>query len=84
MRARLRRLAGVFVAGLLAALPLAATVFIFAWGSRLVFSWLGPGSALGRGGIPVPGWAAVVMGVLLAATATARFRDRDPTGRPRD
>jgi uncharacterized membrane protein len=48
MRARLRRLAGVFVAGLLAALPLAATVFIFAWGSRLVFSWLGPGSALGR------------------------------------
>jgi uncharacterized membrane protein len=45
---RSRRLAGVFVAGLLAALPLAATAFVCVWTGRLIYGWLGPGSALGR------------------------------------
>ena len=50
---RPRRLAAVFVAGLLAALPLATTALVVAWGARLVYEWLGPGSLVGRalGGI---------------------------------
>jgi uncharacterized membrane protein len=48
MKPRYRRLATVFVAGLLAALPLATTVFIYVWGARLVTGWLGPGSLVGR------------------------------------
>ena len=38
----------MFVAGLLAALPLAATAAICIWVGRLVYGWLGPGSSLGR------------------------------------
>lgn len=38
----------VFVTGLLAALPLAATVAIFAWLVNLLLDWVGPGSAIGR------------------------------------
>jgi uncharacterized membrane protein len=37
----------IFVTGLLAALPLAATVLIFAWVGNLLIGWLGPGSAFG-------------------------------------
>ena len=37
----------IFLTGLLAALPLAATVFIFVWGARLLYAWLGPGSFFG-------------------------------------
>jgi uncharacterized membrane protein len=37
----------VFVTGLLAALPLAATVLVFAWAASLLFKWLGPDSAVG-------------------------------------
>jgi uncharacterized membrane protein len=48
MKPRTRRLATVFVAGLLAALPLATTAFIVGWGARLVYGWLGPGSPVGR------------------------------------
>lgn len=43
----LRHLLRIFVTGLLAALPLAATVLIFVWGARLLYSWLGPGSLVG-------------------------------------
>jgi uncharacterized membrane protein len=43
-----RRLVTVFVAGLLAALPLATTLFIFVWGARFVYERLGPLSPLGR------------------------------------
>jgi uncharacterized membrane protein len=42
-----RHLLSLFVTGLLAALPLAATVAIFWWAASLVVRWLGPGSALG-------------------------------------
>jgi uncharacterized membrane protein len=37
----------VFVTGVLAALPLAATVLVFAWAASLLFRWLGPDSAVG-------------------------------------
>jgi uncharacterized membrane protein len=37
----------VFVTGLLAALPLAATAAIFVWAASLLFRWLGPDSAVG-------------------------------------
>ena len=36
-----------FVTGALAALPLAATVFVFWWAMSLLWRWLGPGSAVG-------------------------------------
>ncbi|KNZ32335.1 MAG: hypothetical protein AD742_11080 [Methylibium sp. NZG] len=37
----------IFITGLLAALPLAATVLVFAWAASLLFRWLGPDSAVG-------------------------------------
>jgi uncharacterized membrane protein len=48
MRTRLRRFARTLAAGLVAALPLAATIFVFAWALRFVLGWLGPESAIGR------------------------------------
>jgi len=36
-----------FVTGALAALPVAATVFVFWWAVSLLWRWLGPGSAVG-------------------------------------
>lgn len=47
MRAPAAHLLRVFLAGLLAALPLAATVFVFWWGATTLVRWLGPGSAIG-------------------------------------
>lgn len=37
----------IFVTGLLAALPLAATVAVFWWAASLLLRWLGPDSAIG-------------------------------------
>lgn len=42
-----RHLLNVFVTGLLAALPLAATILIFVWGARLVVEYVGPQSFMG-------------------------------------
>lgn len=42
-----KRLVQIFVTGALAALPLAATILIFVWGARLVYSYLGPQSLVG-------------------------------------
>jgi len=42
-----RRLLRTFIAGLLAALPLAATVAIFGWLLSVLLRWLGPSSAVG-------------------------------------
>lgn len=39
----------LFVTGLLAALPLAATVLVFWWALALLAQWMGPASALGQG-----------------------------------
>jgi len=38
----------IFITGLLAALPLAATILIFVWGARLLYGWVGPGSLVGN------------------------------------
>jgi len=42
-----RRLLRVFVTGLLAAMPLAATIAIFWWAAGLLLRWLGPDSFVG-------------------------------------
>jgi uncharacterized membrane protein len=47
MNRHARSLVRVFVTGLLAALPLAATIAIFAWAVDLLLGWVGPGSAVG-------------------------------------
>ena len=47
MKAAQRHLLKLFVTGLLAALPLAATVAVFWWVLSLLVKWLGPGSAVG-------------------------------------
>ncbi|MCO5101681.1 MAG: DUF502 domain-containing protein [Burkholderiaceae bacterium] len=71
----MRELPKIFVTGLLAALPLAATVLIVVWGARLVVGWVGPGSLIGNvlvsiglgvTGYVVVAWAIGVLAVLLA------------------
>lgn len=42
-----RHLINIFLTGLLAALPLAATILIFVWGARLVVEYVGPQSLVG-------------------------------------
>jgi uncharacterized membrane protein len=44
----LRQLANIFLTGLLAALPLAATVAVLVWAVRLIYGWLGPSSLFGQ------------------------------------
>lgn len=44
----MRRILQTFLTGLLAALPLAATLLIFVWGARVLYEWLGPSSLFGR------------------------------------
>jgi uncharacterized membrane protein len=75
MRATARRLLQTFVTGLLAALPLAATIAVFVWGAQVLYAWLGPGSligdllvsiGLGVGGTEVAGYA---IGVLIVMAA---------------
>lgn len=48
MKTTARHLLSTFLTGLLAALPLIATVAIFVWGARLLYAWLGPNSLVGR------------------------------------
>jgi uncharacterized membrane protein len=83
------RLLNVFVTGILAALPLAATILIFVWGARLVVAYVGPdsliggllmGIGLGITGSEVVGYAigvAVVMAAvfLLGLLVHTRLRD---------
>jgi uncharacterized membrane protein len=73
-----RHLLNVFVTGLLAALPLAATLLIFVWGARLVVEYVGPQSffggallriGLGITGSEVVGYAIGVLVVMLAIFA---------------
>lgn len=73
-----RHLLNVFVTGLLAALPLAATLLIFVWGARLVVEYVGPQSfiggallriGLGITGSEVVGYAIGVLAVMLAIFA---------------
>jgi uncharacterized membrane protein len=48
MNATVRHLLSTFLTGLLAALPLAATLLILTWLVRLLYAWLGPDSLIGR------------------------------------
>jgi uncharacterized membrane protein len=67
MKATAAHLLRVFIAGLLAALPLAATVLVFWWGASTLVRWLGPESAFGsvmvRVGLGVTG--SEIVGYLL-------------------
>lgn len=47
MKTTARHALRIFLTGLLAALPLAATLLIFVWGARMLYAWLGPGSVVG-------------------------------------
>jgi len=47
MKTTARHAFRIFLTGLLAALPLTATVLIFVWGARTLYAWLGPGSFVG-------------------------------------
>ncbi|KQV99268.1 DUF502 domain-containing protein [Rhizobacter sp. Root1221] len=49
MNATAQRLSRTFLAGLLAALPLAATALILIWVVQLLVQWVGPDSLIGRG-----------------------------------
>lgn len=76
-RPPVRTLAGIFVAGLIAALPLAATLLIVVWVLRLLYAYAGPGSLVGRGlvALGLGGTGSEVAGYLvgLAAVAGAVF-----------
>lgn len=72
-----RHLLNVFVTGLLAALPLAATLLIFVWGARLVVEYVGPqsffGSALLRIGLGITGSEVVGYAIGVAVVMVAIF-----------
>jgi uncharacterized membrane protein len=84
-----RRLLNVFVTGILAALPLAATALIIVWGARLVVAYVGPDSlvggllvriGLGITGSEIVGYAigvAVVMAALFLLGLLVQSRLRD-------
>lgn len=71
----MRRIAGIFIAGLLAALPLAVTLFIAGWLVATITDYAGPESRFGRYltslglGVDASGAAPYVLGlaILLAA-----------------
>ena len=77
MKAPMRELSKIFVTGLLAALPLAATVLIFVWGARLVVGWVGPGSLIGNVlvsiGLGVTGYVFVAYAIGVFAVMGAIF-----------
>lgn len=77
MKAPMRELSKIFVTGLLAALPLAATVLIFVWGARLVVGWVGPGSLIGSVlvsiGLGVTGYVFVAYAIGVLAVVAAIF-----------
>lgn len=66
-----RHLLRTFLTGLLAALPLMATLAVCVWAARLVYEWFGPGSligqvlvAIGFGGVGSI-WVSYLVGVLI-------------------
>jgi uncharacterized membrane protein len=69
------RFLNVFVTGIIAALPLAATILIFVWGARLVVAYVGPDSLIGglliRIGLGITGSEVVgyAIGVLVVLAA---------------
>lgn len=77
MKAPVSQILRIFVTGLLAALPLAATVAIFAWAANLLLRWLGPesliGSLLVAIGLGVTGSEVVGYLIGIAVVAVAIF-----------
>jgi uncharacterized membrane protein len=73
----LTRVSRIFLTGLLAALPLAATVAIFVWAVGLLIGWLGPDSAIGgamtRIGLGVTGSELVGYAIGVAIVAALIF-----------
>lgn len=73
----MNRLLRVFVTGLLAALPLLATLFIFVAAVRLLYGWLGPNSLFGRAlsaiGLGVTGSEVAGYAIGIAIVAAAIF-----------
>jgi uncharacterized membrane protein len=71
------RLLNVFVTGILAALPLAATILIFVWGARLVVAYVGPDSMVGgllvRIGLGITGSEVVGYAIGVAVVMAAVF-----------
>lgn len=71
------RLLNVFVTGILAALPLAATILIFVWGARLVVAYVGPDSLVGgllvRIGLGITGSEVVGYAIGVAVVMAAVF-----------
>ncbi len=67
MKTTARHALRIFLTGLLAALPLAATLLIFIWLARLLYAWLGPGSFVGSLliGLGLGGTGSEVVGYLL-------------------
>ncbi|RPH64208.1 MAG: DUF502 domain-containing protein [Burkholderiales bacterium] len=69
------RILKTFITGLLAALPLAATILIFFWAVRLLVEYLGPDSLVGRLlkalglGFAGTGVASYVLGIAIVAVA---------------
>ena len=72
-----RRLLHIFVTGVLAALPLAATILIFVWGARLAVAYLGPHSLVGgvlvRIGLGVTGSEIVGYAIGVGVVVVALF-----------
>ncbi|HEX6722431.1 MAG TPA: DUF502 domain-containing protein [Burkholderiaceae bacterium] len=72
-----QRLLNVFVTGILAALPLTATILIFVWGARLVVAYVGPDSLVGgllvRIGLGITGSEVVGYAIGVAAVMAALF-----------
>ncbi len=71
-----RHFTRTFLAGLLAALPLIATVLVFAWLAQLIYGWLGPQSLIGGLfvrlglGLSESEWAGYGLGILIILAAT--------------
>lgn len=73
MKTTTRSLLRTFLTGLLAALPLFATLAILVWGVRLLYAWLGPTSLIGRGLVAIGfgGLGSEVAGYLLGMLIVA-------------
>ena len=71
-----RHFTRTFLAGLLAALPLVATVLVFAWLAQLLYAWLGPQSLIGGLfvqlglGLSESEWVGYGLGLLIIIGAT--------------
>ena len=70
-----RHFTRTFLAGLLAALPLIATVLVFTWLAQLLYGWLGPQSLIGGLfvklglGLSESEWAGYGLGILIIVVA---------------